>query len=343
MTRKYSFETKTINGQQFVIAEGRGQTSEPIRVRADWIESDDLEGKWEDLIKQIVQPETINRIDIADGHGGISRREAVETLAGATADGETIVSSEQQADVLVEYLAQEDIVGLDGDELVLFRDPDEESLGGPALMNWAALMGAVIESIDDHLDRVEDAKDRFQETIDSLETEQSDSNERLSKTAQRLQNLGPGQGIPDPETLSDEERQQFNQLKSHYLYLRNIEKAKEQNLFENVNVGLDQMGMAIERLEAAREAYDMFHDNTRKAALKNNVFPEEALDFVDNAGSLINDLAGVEDVDEENVDSDDLEAMIEEDLGETVQSQASALSDVAETAERAVGEENLQI
>lgn len=343
MTRKYSFDTKTINGQQFVIADGRGQTAEPIRVRADWIESDDLEGKWEELIKEIVQPETINRIDIAEGHGGISRREAVQALAGATVDGETVVSSEQQADVLVEYLATEDIVGLEGDKLVLFRDPDGENLGGPALMNWAALMGAVIESIDDHLERVEDAKERFQETIDSLETERTDSNERLSKTAQRLQNLGSGQGIPDPETLNDEERQQFSQLKSHYLYLRNIEKAKEENLFENVNVGLDQMGMAIERLEAAREAYDMFHDSTRKAALKNTVFPEEALDFVDNAGSLINDLAGVEEVDGEDIDSDDLEAMIEEDLGETVQTQASALSDVAEAAEQAAGEENLQI
>lgn len=343
MTRKYSFETKTINAQEFVVAEGRGQTSEPVRVRADWIESDEMEGNWEELIKQIVQPETINRIDIANGNGGISRREAVEALAGATVDGETIVSSEQQADVLVEYLAKKEVLGIEGDQLVLFRDPDEEDLGGPALMNWAALMGAVIESIDEHLERVEDAKKRFKQTVDDLETERTDSNERLSKTAQRLQNLGPGQGIPDPETLSDEERQQFNQLKSHYVYLRNIERAKEENLFENVNVGLDQMGMAIDRLKAAREAYDMFHRNTRKAAVKNTVFPEEALNFVDNAGSLINDLAGVEADNEEDIDRDDLEEMIEEDLGETVQDQASALSEVAETAEQAAGEENIQI
>lgn len=343
MTRKYSFETKTIDGREFVIAEGRGQGTEPVRVRADWIESDEMEGKWEELIKQIVQPETIDRIDISEGNGGISRREAVETLAGATVDDETIVSSEQQADVLVEYLAEEGVLGINGEQLVLFRDPDEEDLGGPALMNWAALMSAVIESIDDHLERVEDAKERFKQTVDDLETERTDSNERLSKTAQRLQNLGPGQGIPDPETLSDEERRQFNQLKSHYLYLRNIEKAKEENLFENVNVGLDQMGMAIDRLEAAREAYDMFYRNTRKAAVKNTVFPEEALNFVDNAGSLINDLAGVETQEEENIDSDDLEEMIEDDLGETVQEQANALTEVAETAEQAAGEENIQI
>ncbi|WP_222914008.1 hypothetical protein [Natrinema sp. SYSU A 869] len=325
------------------MAQSRGPESEPIRVRADWVDSDDFEGKWEKLIEQVVQPETIDEIDIADGHGGISRREAVEALAGATADGETLVSSEQQADVLVEYLAEEDIVGLEGDELILFRDPDEESLGGPALMNWAALMGAVIESIDEHLARVEDAKERFQETVDNLETETTDSNERLSKTAQRLQNLGPGQGIPDPETLSDEERAQYKQLKSHYLYLRNIEKAKEENLFENVSLGLDQMGMAIERLEAAREAYEMFRNETRTAAAKNTVFPEKALNFVDNAGTLINDLAGVDQPEEEDVDSDDLESMIEEDLGGTVQEEASELASVADTAGQAAGEENLQI
>lgn len=337
MTRKYSFETKTINGQQFVIADGRGQSSEPIRVRADWIESDDMEGKWEDLIKQIVQPENINQIDIDSGHGGISRREAVEALAGATADGETIVSSEQQADVLVEYLADEDIVEIEGEELVLFRDPDEESLNSAALMNWAALMSAVIESIDEHLERVEDAKERFQETVDTLEVEQQDSEERLSKTAQRIQNLGPGQGVPDPDTLSDEERQEYTQLKEHYLYLQDIEKAKSENFVENVSAGVNQIGMAIERLEAAREAYDMFHNNTRKAALKSSVFPEEALEFVDNAGSLINELAGQEESQADDYADDEFAEMIEEKHGEAVQEQAAETTNLAETAEEAAG------
>ena len=337
MTRKYSFEMKTINGQQFVIAEGRGQASEPIRVRADWIESDDMEGKWEELIKQIVQPENIGQIDIDEGHGGIDRQEAVQTLAGATADGETIVSSEDQADVLVEYLAEEDIVDIEGEELVLFRDPDEESLNSAALMNWAALMSAVIESIDDHLERVEDAKERFQETVDTLEIEQQDSEERLSKTAQRIKNLGPGQGVPDPDTLSDEERQQYTQLKEHYLYLQDIEKAKSENFVENVSAGVDQISMAIERLEAAREAYDMFHSNTRKAALKSSVFPEEALQFVDNAGSLINELAGQEESQADEVADDDFAEMIEENHGEIVQEQAAETENLAEAAEEAAG------
>jgi hypothetical protein len=337
MTRKYSFETKTINGQQFVIAEGRGQASEPVRVRADWIESDDMEGKWEELIKQIVQPENIDQIAIDEGHGGIRRREAVQALAGATADGETIVSSETQADVLVEYLAEEDIVGIEGDEIVLFRDPDEESLNSAALMNWAALMSAVMESIDEHLERVEDAKDRFQETVDTLEVEQQDSEERLSKTAQRIQNLGPGQGVPDPDTLSDEERQQYTQLKEHYLYLQDIEKAKSENFVENVSAGVDQIGMAIERLEAAREAYNMFHNNTRKAALKSSVFPEEALEFVDNAGSLINELAGQEGSQADDYADDEFAEMIEEKHGEAVQEQAAETTNLAETAEEAAG------
>ncbi|WP_408960454.1 hypothetical protein [Natrinema sp. 74] len=337
MTRKYSFETKSINGKQYVVAQSHGPKSEPVRVRADWVESDDLEGEWEELIKQVVQPETIDEIDIADGHGGIARREAVEALAGATADGETLVSSEQQADVLLEYLAEEDIVGIDGDELVLFRDPDEEDLNSAALMNWAALMSAVIDSIDDHLERVEDAKERFQETVDTLEAEQQDSEERLSKTAQRIQNLGPGQGVPDPDTLSDEERQQYTQLKEHYLYLQDIEKAKSSNFVENVSAGVDQIGMAIERLEAAREAYDMFYNDTRKAALKSSVFPEEALEFVDNAGSLINELAGVEGSQTDDVADEEFAKMIEENHGETVQERAAETTSLADTAEEAAG------
>ncbi|MHC3438639.1 hypothetical protein ACYJ1Y_11195 [Natrialbaceae archaeon A-gly3] len=302
-----------------------------------------MEGKWEELIKQVVQPETIGDIDIADGQGGVSRREAVETLAGAEADGETLIAGEKQADVLLEYLAQEDIIGLEGSELILFQDPDEDTLGGPALMNWAALMSAVIESIDDHLQRIEKAKDRFEETLETLETEQSDSNERLSKTAQRIQNLGPGQGVPDPADLNEEERRQYKRLKQHYVYLRNIEKAKEQNLFENVNAGTEEMALAMERLEAAREAYDELHTDVREAALRNTAFPEAAMEFVQNAGNLITDLTGVEEDAAEDIDSDDLEAMIEEDLGETVQEQAQDVGSLADTAMEAAGEENLQI
>lgn len=337
MTRKYSFEKKSINGTQYVVAEATGREAEPIRVRADWVESDDLEGKWEELIKQVVQPETITEIDIADGHGGIPRREAVEALAGAEVDGKTIISSEKQADVLVEYLAEEDIVDIEGDELILFRDPQGEDLNSAALMNWAALMSAVIESIDDHLERVEQAKERFQETVDTLEVEQQDSEERLSKTAQRIQNLGPGQGVPNPDELSDEDRKRYYQLKEHYLYLQNIEKAKSANFLENVSAGVDQIGMAIERLEAAREAYDMFYNNTRKAALKRSVFPEEALEFVNNAGSLINELAGVEETRTEDVADEEFAKMIEEEHGETVQEQAQEVSTLADTAEKAAG------
>lgn len=342
MTRKYTFEEKEINGERFAVAKGRGRDVEPVRVRADWVENDDLEGQWEELIKQVVQPETIDDIDIADGRGGISRREAVEALAGAEVDGTTIVSSEKQADALVEYLDEEGIIGIEGDSLVLFKDPDSTSLGGPGLMNWAALMSAVIDSIDDHIQRVEEAKDKFDETRDSLETQQSDSNERLSETAQRLQNLGPGSGIPDPDSLDEDELQQYNRLKKHYLYLRNIEKAKEQNLFENINAGTEKMGLAIDKLKAAQEAYQDLHVSLREAATQKQVFPEEAMEFVQNAGNLITDLTGVEEAQADDVDHMELEEMIEEDVGKSAQEQASEVSDLAETAEKAAGT-NLEI
>jgi len=342
MTRKYTFEGKTINGQEYVIAETRGRDAEPIRVRADWVDNDDMEGKWEELIKQVVQPETINDIDIADGHGGISRREAVEALAGAEADGELLVSSEDQADALVEYLAEEDILDIEGNELILFQDPHEDSLGGPALMNWAALMSAVIESIDDHLDRIDHAKERFEETLDSLQDERSDSNENLSKTAQRLQNLGPGQGVPNPADLDESEQRQYKRLKEHYVYLRNMEKAKEQNLIENVNAGTEEMALAMEKLEAARRTYQDLHVDIREAALQNTVFPQEAMQFVENAGNLITDLTGVDEDTADDIDHTDLEEMIEEDFGKRAQETANDVSSLAETAEKAAGE-NLHI
>lgn len=343
MTRKYTFESKTIDGKEYVIAESDGPDAEPIRVRADWIDRDDMEGKWEQLIKQVVQPETIDEIDIADGHGGISRREAVDALAGSQADGETLVSSEEQADALLEYLASEGILDVEGNDLVLFRDPnDVDSLGGAALMNWAALMSAVIESIDDHLDRIDDAKDRFEETLETLQTEQTDSNENLSKTAQRLQNLGPGQGVPNPEDLDEEERRQYERLKEHYLYLRNMEKAREQNIIENVNAGTEEMALAMEKLEKARSVYEDFHADIRKAAVQDNIFPEEAMQFVENAGNLITDLTNVDEDTADDIDHTELDEMIQEDLGQKAQQQANDVSSLADTAEEAAGE-NFQL
>ena len=343
MTANYSFEDKTINGMEYVIAEPTGRPGEPIRVRADWVDRDEMGGEWEQLIKQVVQPETIDDVNIADGHGGISRREAVKALAGAEADGETLVSSEAQADVLIEYLADEEIIGIEGDQLVLFRDPrGDERLNGPALMNWAALMSAVIESIDEHLERINDAKERFEETLDTLETEQTDSNEHLSKTAQRLQNLGPGQGVPDPAELDDAERQQYHRLKEHYVFLRNMEKAKEQNLFENINAGTEEMKLGIERLETTREAYEIQHRDVRMAAVQNEVFPEAAMKFVENVGNVITKLTGAEEDVADDIDHTDLDTMIQEDFGETVDEQASNVTDLADTLEEGVGE-NLQI
>lgn len=342
MTQKYAFEEKKIDGQRFAIATSPDRDLGPIRVRADWVESEDLEGKWETLIKQIVQPERIEDIDIADGHGGIPRDKAVEALAGAEVDGTTIVSSEKQADALVEYLARRDIIGIEGDSLVLFRDPDSNSLDGPGLMNWAALMSAVIDSINEHIDRVERAKEKFEETLESLEQDHSNSNDRLIETGQRLRSLGPGQGVPDPEDLDGDERQQYERLKSHYLYLRNLEKAKAGNVFQNIDAGAEQMGQAIEKLEAAKEVYQQFHGNIRKAATQKQVFPKEALEFVDNAGDLITDLQNVDEIEEEDTDSDDLEEMIAEDLGETALSQGEQMSSIAETAQKAAGTENLE-
>lgn len=336
MSRKYSFEEKTIEEKDYVIA---NSGNEPVRVRADWVEDSDDAGNWEPVIEEIVQPDTIDEIQIQSGGGGIDRNKAVEALAGATVDGETIVTNEKQADVLVEYLDKEDIIGIEKNKLVLFRDPDEENLTGTDLMNWAALMNAVIGRIDEHVERVKSAEERFKKVMDELEEDTSEKDDKLSRTRQRIVNLGPGDGLPDPSNLSDEDRKKYDQLKSHYVYLKNIQEAQKQGILGNIDEGVDRLSMAIERLEEARNVYVDFYRDTRTAATKKNIFPEEALNFVENAGGLLTDLAGTEQADEDMQD-DEFQEMLKDDMGEaqqTVQNTASESTKVSESAAKAAG------
>jgi hypothetical protein len=152
-------------------------------------------------------------------------------------------------------------------------------------------------------------------------------------------NLGPGDGLPDPSNLSDEDRKKYDQLKSHYVYLKNIQEAQKQGILGNIDEGVDRLSMAIERLEEARNVYVDFYRDTRTAATKKNIFPEEALNFVENAGGLLTDLAGTEQADEDMQD-DEFQEMLKDDMGEaqqTVQDTASESTKVSESAAKAAG------
>jgi len=333
MARKYSFEQKTIDGKEYVIANAG---NEPVRVQADWVNGNDDAGNWEPVIEQIVQPDTIDDIKIEGGDGGIDRTKAVKALAGATVEDETIVTNEKQADVLVEYLEKEDIIGIENNNLVLFRDPEEGKLDSTDLMNWAALMNAVIGRIDDHMDRVKSAEERFEDVMDDISRKTSGDDDKLSRTRQRIVNLGPGEGIPNRENLSDEDKKKYDELKSHYIYLKNIKRAETEGILDNIEEGVDRLSMAIERLEEARKVYQGFYEDTRRAATKKNIFPEEALNFVDNAGGLLTDLAGTKQS-EEDMRDEEFEEMLKEDMEGTIQTTANESAQISESAGKAAG------
>lgn len=337
MTSKYAFEQKEIDGQEYVIAR-RGQGADPIRVRADWTEEDDLEGNWEPLIETIVQPETITEIDIEDGVGGISRQEAIESLTEATVNGKTIVATEEQADALIEYLSEEDVIDIQGNRLVLFKNPNEEDLSSTWFVNWAALMGAVIEEIDSKLQEIEAAQEKFESTLDSLEPEtDSKTEQHLSELRQRLQNLGPGQGIPKPEELNEDEQRTYRRLKRNYLKIREIKQAKEQDFFENIEQGTEKIEMAVRRLDAQKEGYEQMRKDVRRMAFKKDVFPDEALNFVESAGELLKKMNDVDTQAADNIGDAEFREMLEEDMDRGVQETGETTEEFADTSEEALG------
>jgi hypothetical protein len=319
MAKKYNFEPIESDGSEYVIANPINENKDPVRLDAEWVEGDEVEGEWERAIGALIKSDLLGSMELKEGNGRIERREAIETLSEIEDDTGTIVTSEDQAEALIEYFAEEGIVELDGGDVLVLRNPQEETeMGGRMILNWAAGIDACVEKISETVDRVK------------IQT-------KMQETAQELQSLGDGQGVPqDPSELPPEERSRYNQLKRKLVFHKKMQEVVDTDLMEKVEEGTNKLSDSIEQLESARIALDQKQQEVRTRALQEQEFPEGANNIVQNMGELATQLAGVGGIEEEVEQTDPTE------LADIVDEVTEDVAEVTESATETAGEETVQ-
>jgi hypothetical protein len=164
MIGEYTFETTTVDGVDYVVANPVGN-GELVRMEAEWIEGEHVEGKWEDAVRAVLDTALFDAGTVGDGTVHVGRSTAVDALA-ETLDG---VRHELQADALVAYLASVDVWRLDLDDVVVLRDPRECSLSGREVLTWAMAVDVCIERVDAVREALE------QSVVDTRERSNADS------------------------------------------------------------------------------------------------------------------------------------------------------------------------
>ncbi|WP_115865212.1 hypothetical protein [Halorussus litoreus] len=328
MPRKYrNFESTEMQDGEYVVAEPVNQTDEAVRLEAGWFDTeDDIEGEWEEPIGAIIRSDLTDGMSLSEGTGTIARQQAVENLDEATKGGEQIVANEAEAEALLDYFAENEVVELEGNDVVLLKDPNEVS--GEMVLNWAAAMSACVDKIDETMDRFERAKDKLQKHMDSVDADPQRTEELMKEKAQELMALGGGSGFPDRSDLSEQERQKYDVLKEDFVYYKKLNEAEQENV-STAQKGIDEIKRMIDKLEGARSTLDQKQGEIRQRALKERVFPENDVDIAMNMGELVTSLTGVGSIEDEAEDmsEDDLENAVTDIMSDT-QSLDSAVDDI---------------
>lgn len=303
MVTNYEFDRTTRNGTEYIIAQPHSQ-GEPVRFEAKWTESGEMEGEWEQLIKPVIKDSLMGQVDVNASDGRLARNEFVRQLAAAVDDeGNAVVSSERQADALVSYLAENNILEASGGEVVFLQNPfeggeDESAVSKEMWVNWAACIDACVEQIQSTIETVDSAKKKLEEHRENVEDNANQGQQYLEEVAQELRGLGEGPEVPDPEKLDAQEEQRYHTLKEEFVFHKQMRKVKVNTVLENIRNGAEVLSRNRRMLEQAEGTLSRKSQELRQAALQQEIFPEGAENIVNNVGDLATQLGNVQNVDE---------------------------------------------
>lgn len=151
MKRDYTFEMTTVDGSSVVIAESATDGAESVELSTEWTTEDGVEQPWEDAVRAVLDGELFGRMNVGAGVARVERSTAVAALVDASVDRVDDVEREIRADALVAYLDFVDVWTLDGDDVVVLRDPRAATLTGREALAWAVALDVCADRIDELL------------------------------------------------------------------------------------------------------------------------------------------------------------------------------------------------
>ncbi|WP_132056877.1 hypothetical protein [Halorussus amylolyticus] len=336
--QKYTeFETKG----EHVVARPRNSTEEPVRLPkevADRGDDQSAQGNWEDVVAQLTRHElgetlTINEV----GEGTISRNVAVDALVNAE---ETYVRGETGASALIDYLASEEIfeIGDDGGDVVVLKSPSEALENNPKMLNnWAATLDTSIDRIETAVQRVKDAQERLKKHEQDVQSDVNLTSRTSDKKAEIKQEIQSHLAGRHPSELDDTEYQRFKQLRKRYHMYESMEKVKEDGDIAESAGQAQKLGELVEDFETVQATMAEIREDFRELALKNDLFPQNAVEQLDNFVDIVTGLTdtfGPEDKMEEQSDEEFLDDLMDntgqiEEVSESVESVDQVLHDTA--------------
>lgn len=299
MTKKYrTFESVEQGGQTYVIAQPTSETDEPVRLDGSLFEGGSVDdGIWTAVVSQLIQFDMTGALNLQDGQGRMTRAEAVESLLGA--DGEVPITEESEAEAVIDYFGENGVFEIEGNEIVLLRNPaSDRDLNAKMLMNWVSAIDGCVEKIDSTVETIEQArKDLQAEMSDTTAADVvSDFEEQQAQVAQQIANITGGRlDIQDMEEVPPDQRAEFERLKEQFYHLETMKEAAEtDNLDGEISDAASKLARKKQQLENIRDVLVQKRDNIRTAAVAEDLFPEDAIDMVQNLENLISSLTGIE-------------------------------------------------
>jgi len=299
MAKQYrAFESVEQGGQTYIIAQPTSETAEPVRLDGSLFEGESVDdGSWTEVVSQLIQFDMSEALNLKDGHGRMDRSEAVESLLGA--NGDVPVSEESEAHALIDYFAEQGAFEIEGTEIVLLRNPaGDRDLNAKMLMNWVSAIDGCVEKIESTVETIEQARKDLQAEMSDTTAEDivSDFEQQQKQIAQQIANITGGEmNIQDIEEVPPNQRAEFKRLKEQFYHLETMKEAAEtDSLDEEISEAASKLASKKTQLENIKKVLTQKRDDIRTAAATEDLFPEDAIDMVQNLQDLVSALTGVE-------------------------------------------------
>lgn len=305
------FTTTEQNGEKVVTARPANSVDEPVRFDGSIAESgssEELEANWEDIIASLAQRHLGGQLTIDDGRGVIERSEAVQALVESDAER---VKNEHAAHAVIEYLASEDVLELEDDQVVVLMSSEnlEDQNAFAMLNNWAATLDACVERIQAAIDRVEQNKETLESHLDQLDdmTTEQDYTQEKEEIEQEIKAMLAGR---QPSELDESEYQRFQQLRERHARYESL----EESVVDGPEVGegadgtqqLQNLKTDLEYLKGALQRHGV---EFRKYAASKSLNDADAREMVQNFTQVAADIGGATDPAEKMKEQSDEEFM----------------------------------
>lgn len=256
------------DGGDFHIAHHRDDPKKDARIDREWTEEkdDEIYAPWEELVAAILHEDITEHVDVSSQSqmGSVESGKAAQNLVSEVDE----IESTEHAEALLETLRQEQIVEEKDDEVVLFENVSGEPENSNFLYNWAAAMQLARVKIEDQIERARELDEQLQEDLEEItdigeDFVEEDPQEQINRLDQKFRALGDGEGVPDPQTLSPTERQEYNQYKRTLQIARSRKRIQEQYTIEGGDqTDIDMQG-EIENFQHLHQAFSEYEKQLR--------------------------------------------------------------------------------